>query len=90
MPSPAGLVVKKGSKMRSRAVSGIPPPVSAMLMRTPVPACRVVIRIVPLRSARVVETHRRLAAAQRHLANRHAQLDAAVWCIDERLVEYLG
>ena len=46
-------------------------------------------RIVPLRTAGVVEAHRRFAAAKRDLANRHAQLDAAVRRVDERFVEHL-
>ena len=35
-----------------------------------------VAHVVPLRTAGVVEAHRRLAAAQRHLAHRHAQRDS--------------
>ena len=33
MPLPTGLVVKNGSKMRSRMVSGMPPPVSEIAIR---------------------------------------------------------
>ena len=53
-------------------------------LRQPLP------RIVTLRAARVVQPHRRFAAAQRDLAHRHAQLDAAVRRVDECFVEHLG
>ena len=46
VPSPAGLVVKNGSKIRSRISGGIPPPVSRISTTAwPRPSVRVLTRI---------------------------------------------
>ena len=47
VPWPIGFVVKKGSKMRWRIVSGMPFPVSRTEMENISSACEVVITILP-------------------------------------------
>src|SRR5581483_679816 len=52
VPLPTSLVVKNGSKIRCRIVSGMPRPVSETRISTFAPTCRVVMRMVPFAPAR--------------------------------------